>query len=101
VSIRFLSVARQELDDAFAWYERQSSGLGFEFLDEIDRAVHRVKAFPDSCTELAAGVRRALVNRFPYGLVYGQDGRVIVILAVAHLHREPRYWLGRRGKSLS
>ncbi|MCX6842316.1 MAG: type II toxin-antitoxin system RelE/ParE family toxin, partial [candidate division WOR-3 bacterium] len=34
-------------------------------------------------------------SRFPYGLVYGQEADAIVIVAVAHLHREPRYWMGR------
>ncbi|MCX6843801.1 MAG: hypothetical protein NTX53_16150 [candidate division WOR-3 bacterium] len=52
MKIRFLSIAGQELDDAFAWYERQSAGLGYE-------------------------------------------ADAIVIVAVAHLHREPRYWIGR------
>jgi plasmid stabilization system protein ParE len=95
MTVRFLAIARQELDDAFDWHERQSSGLGYEFLDEIDRTVHRIKAYPDSCTELTPGVRRALVNRFPDGLIYGQDAAAIVIMAVAHLHREPRYWVSR------
>jgi plasmid stabilization system protein ParE len=95
VTIRFLSVARQELDDAFAWYERQSAGLGYEFLDELDRVVRRVSVYPDSCAELTHGLRRALLSRFPYGLVYGRETDLIVIVAVAHLHREPRYWMDR------
>jgi len=95
VTIRFLSVARQELDDAFAWYERQSAGLGYEFLDDLDRVVHRINAYPDSCAELTPGLRRALLTRFPYGLVYGREADSIVIVAVAHLHREPRYWMDR------
>lgn len=97
--IRFLSIAQQELDDAFDWYQRQSAGLGYEFLDEIDRVVHRIKAYPDSCAEISPGLRRALVNRFPYGLIYGQDADTAVIAAVAHLHREPRYWMVRFKKA--
>jgi plasmid stabilization system protein ParE len=97
VRIRFLSVARRELDDAFTWYEHQSTGLGYEFLDELDRVVHRIKVYPESCAELAPGLRRALLSRFPYGLIYAQDADAIVIVAVAHLHREPRYWIGRLG----
>jgi hypothetical protein len=65
VKIRFLSVARRELDDAFTWYERQSAGLGYEFLDEMDRVVHRMKAYPDSCAELMPGLRRALLSVSP------------------------------------
>ena len=41
------------------------------------------------------GVRRCLLARFPYGLIYGIDQETIVVVAVAHLHREPRYLVGR------
>jgi plasmid stabilization system protein ParE len=95
VKIRFLSVARRELDDAFTWYESHAVGLGYEFLDEMDRVVRRIKAYPDSCAELFPGLRRALLSRFPYGLIYGQEPDAIVVVAVAHLHREPRYWMDR------
>ena len=95
MNIRFLSLARQELDDAYAWYEREAFGLGFELLDEIDRTIHRIKAYPYSCEEFTTGLRRALVNRFPYGLIYGLEGNTIVVVAIAHLHREPYYWIDR------
>jgi len=97
VTIRFLAVARQELDGAVAWYERQSPGLGYEFLDELDRVVRRISAHPQSNAELTQGLRRALFSRFPYGLVYGIDADSIVVVAVAHLHRRPRYWIDRLG----
>jgi hypothetical protein len=31
----------------------------------------------------------------PYSIIYGLDGEVVVVVAVAHLYREPRYWAGR------
>ncbi len=97
MTIRFLAVARQELDSAIAWYERQSPGLGYEFLDELDRVVRRVSAYPQSSAELARGLRRALFSRFPYGLIYGIDADSLIVVAVAHLHRRPRYWIDRLG----
>jgi hypothetical protein len=33
--------------------------------------------------------------RFPYGLIYSIDGDTVVIVAVAHLHRRPRFWIDR------
>ena len=45
--------------------------------------------------EIEPGVRRCLLARFPYGLIYGLDGEMLVVVAVAHLHREPRYWVDR------
>ena len=41
------------------------------------------------------GVRRCRMNRFPYGLIYAVDNGDILVLAVAHLHREPGYWRDR------
>lgn len=91
----FLVLAQRELDDAVAWYNGQASGAGQDFLDELDRAVRRTVAFPMSCREIEPGIRRCLLARFPYGLIYGVDREMIVVVAVAHLHREPRYWVGR------
>lgn len=49
-----------------------------------------------SCPEIEPGVRRCLLARFPYGLIFGVDGGTLVVVAVAHLHRAPRYWVSRR-----
>jgi hypothetical protein len=95
MNVRFLTPAQQELDDAVAWYDQQAAGLGKEFLDELDRVIRRVVAYPFSTMEIKPGLRRGLLARFPYGLIYGQDGDVIVVVAVAHLHRQPRYWAAR------
>lgn len=95
MKVRFLTLAQQELDDAVAWYNEQAAGLGQEFLDELDRVVRRAVTFPMSCPEIEPGVRRCLLARFPYGLIYGVDRKTIVVVAMAHLHRKPRYWLDR------
>lgn len=44
MKVRFLTLAQQELDDAVAWYNEQAAGLGYDFLDEVDRAVRRTVA---------------------------------------------------------
>lgn len=95
MKLRFLTPAQRELGDAVAWYNEQAAGLGLEFLDELDRAVRRVVAFPLSYSEIEPGIRRCRLARFPYGLIYGIDGDTIVVVAVAHLHRRPRYWIDR------
>ena len=95
MKLRFLILAQRELDDTVAWYNEQAAGLGQEFLDELDRVVRRAVTFPMSCPEIEPGVRRCLLARFPYGLIYGVDGETLVVIAVAHLHREPRYWVDR------
>ena len=95
MNVDFLVLARREMDDAFNWYEAQVHGLGYEFLDQIDHAVRRATVFPASAPEVEVGLRRVLLNRFPYGLIHGQRESRVVVVAVAHLHREPRYWTDR------
>ena len=96
MKVSFLALAQQELDDAVAWYNEQASELGVEFLDELDRVVRRAVAFPMSCPEIEPGIRRCLLARFPYGNIYGTDDEAIIVIAVAHLHRAPRYWIDRK-----
>ena len=52
MKVSFLSLAQKELDDAVAWYNEQASGLGIEFLDDLDRAVRRAAAFPCAVQKL-------------------------------------------------
>lgn len=73
----------------------QAEGLSLALLDELDRVVRLVRSYPNLGTEVESEVRRFLLSRFPYSLIYGMDGDTIVIVAVAHQHREPRYWANR------
>ena len=95
MKIRFLDVAQRELDDAFDWYNEREEEVGRHFLDELDRAIRRIRSFPLSSTEVAPGIRRCLMARFPYGVMYGIERDSIIVIAVAHLHRDPRYWIDR------
>jgi plasmid stabilization system protein ParE len=95
VNIRFLTLAQQEVDDAVVWFEERAEGKGVDFLDELDRVVRRVKAYPYSSPQIEPEIRRCLFARFPYSLVYGLEHDAIVVIAVAHTHRAPDYWVDR------
>lgn len=96
MKISLLPLAQAELDEAFSWYEEQAVGLGYEFLDEFDQSVRLIASFPEAFEQIEDDVRRCLVNRFPYGVIYGIDCEEIVVIAVAHLKREPNYWIDRK-----
>ena len=53
---------------------------------------------PDAWTQLAGNVRRVLVNRFPYGVLYEPGSTSLLVLAVMHLRREPGYSMTRRSE---
>jgi len=44
---------------------------------------------------MGGDIRRALVHRFPYGILYVPEQNQILIIAVMHLHRQPGYWQDR------
>ncbi|HDQ03632.1 MAG TPA: type II toxin-antitoxin system RelE/ParE family toxin [Deltaproteobacteria bacterium] len=95
MKIEFLTIAQKELADAVDWYNEQADGLGNEFIDEMDRAIRRIAAYPKSCTEIESDLRRCIMARFPYALIYGLEKDRVIIVAIAHLHRRPRYWIER------
>jgi plasmid stabilization system protein ParE len=95
MNVRFLSLADREVAAAYQWYEQQSEGLGRTFLDELDRAVRLVRSYPLIAAQIEPDIRRFLFSRFPYSLIYGIDGETLVVIAVAHQHREPGYWADR------
>ncbi len=73
MKIVLLPLAQVELDEAFLWYEAQVVGLGHQFLEEFNHAVKLVVAFPELYEKIDGDIRRCLLNRFPYGLIYGVD----------------------------
>lgn len=98
MKIEFLEIAETELDQAYQWYETQQKSLGLQFLNEIDSSFRRIATYPESFVLISNGIRRCLVKRFPYGILYCIDCDKIIIVAVAHLHRKPYYWLSRLNK---
>ena len=98
MKVSLLPLAQKELDEAFTWYEEQVVGLGDSFLDEFNQSVKLIVSFPELYEQIYDNLRRCLMNRFPYGIIYGIDGEMIIIIAVAHLKRKPKYWSKRTVK---
>ena len=98
MNIEFHPEAAEEFEAAVEWYEERETGLGLDFAVEIHAAIQRAAAMPDAWTQLAGNVRRVLVNRFPYGVLYEPGSRSLLVLAVMHLRREPGYWMTRRSE---
>jgi hypothetical protein len=93
------------LDEAAVWYESRQAGLAGRFLDELASLLPQIQENPAVFPCLAdmpadLDVRRALMVRFPYSLVFLEAQDDFRIVAVAHGKRRPGYWLYRlRSKS--
>jgi len=93
--VEFLQLAEQELDDAFEYYEYQQSDLGYRFVDELYHSIELVKFYPSAWSKSSKNTRRCIVKTFPYALIYQQREDMLLIVAVAHMHRQPNYWVDR------
>lgn len=96
--VRYSAAAEAELAEAVDWYASRPDGgeqLADRFLDAVLRTERLVAERPWAWTEVETGVRRAVVNRFPYALLFEIANDGIQVLAVAHHRREPGYWHGR------
>ena len=91
----FLPEAEQEMFEAARYYESQTAGLGIDFLSEAQRAVDSIAEMPITWPAIEGDLRRRLVRRFPFGILYRIESDKIVVVAVAHLRRKPGYWKER------
>lgn len=91
----FLTPAEEEMLEAAEYYERQARGLGRGFLAEVQRTVASIVENPRIGRVVRRPIRRRLLRRFPFGILYRIDPQEIVIIAVMHLRRRPGYWADR------
>ena len=87
--------AEAELVAAAEFYDTNSPGLGLDFIAEVQRATRALATYPRVGRRFSKRLHRALVRRFPYGLLYRIESDEVLVVAVAHVRRRPRYWLGR------
>lgn len=92
----FSPEARAEFDDGEHYYEAQIPGLGGRFRKDIQQALRRLRRWPLAAPVERGDIRRLVLSRFPYKLLYSVEADRIYVIAVAHLHRAPDYWVDRR-----
>jgi len=95
LEIQYHADIYHELRDAYNWYESQSPGLGEDFLHELDRAFSLIQNMPKTWPIISVNLRRFLLKRFPYGVIYSVKKDCIFVVAVMHLSRKPDYWRKR------
>ncbi len=95
MDIEFIEPATIELDDAIDYYNLQLQGLGKKFFEEVLQTINLISVFPEVWVKNSEYTRKAILKKFPYNLIYLNYNDMIYIIAVAHQHREPDYWIDR------
>lgn len=68
MKLRYTDRAKDDVELAFAWYERQRRGLGFEFLDCVEIAVKSIIENSEMYRIHYLNFRDCVVRRFPFSM---------------------------------
>ena len=93
--VSFHELAELELNDATVFFEIEREGLGVRFSSAVEAAVAHIREHPEASPVIIRGVRRKVLRRFPYSIMYAIKPERIRILAVANQRRRPFYWRDR------
>ena len=96
MTMEILEIARLEFDEAKEFYETERPGLGTQFDEQIKHSLLRIQQYPQAWPLERKEIRRYIVHKFPYKILYSIQDDKIVVLAFAHLHRQPDYWIDRQ-----
>jgi hypothetical protein len=77
-----------DIAEAIDWYEEKQIGLGTEFLDELERYFDKITHHPLHYPPHRY-LRVAVMQRFPYKIVFEIEESVVVVYAVYHHKRDP------------
>lgn len=93
--VEFHPSAAAEFEAAVDWYLARSERVAFGFVDEVNRALGLISDSPQRWPLYGEGIRKFVLRRFPFVIVYIESSEVVRIIAVAHGHRRPYYWESR------
>jgi toxin ParE1/3/4 len=87
-----------ELDatEAANWYNNKREGLGNEFLLALDAKINAIQRNSSHFQFVYKNIRRALTERFPFGIFFIVENDTIYVLAIQHTSRNPKIWKKRK-----
>jgi toxin ParE1/3/4 len=84
--------AQCDIFGAVRFYESRVPGLGASFLRVLDDTIVRIARDPQRFGFYEKPARSLRVPGFPYRELFTDEPEFVLILAVAHLSRQPGWW---------
>ena len=82
--------AKDDLELAFSWYERQRRGLGFDFLDCVEIALQIIIENPEIYRMRYLNFRACIIRRFPFSIFYTIESDEIIVHSVFDNRQDPK-----------
>lgn len=93
-----LSEADEDVLEIVAYYDGVSAALGTAFIEEIQTAFTLIAERPDTWPRFSSNLRKFLMHRFPYRILYENREDVVLVIGVMHTKRRPGTWIRRTPK---
>lgn len=91
-TLEFTEEARLDIQETVDWYDSRREGLGDEFLLSLEATVSNLQRNPFHYPLRYDQVRRILLRRFPYQVVFVMKEQTIGVPGVLHTRRDPTIW---------
>ncbi len=88
--LRYTDRSKDDIELAFAWYERQRRGLGFEFLDCVESSLQNITKNPEMYQIRYSCFRGCPIRRFPFSIFYSIEVNEIVVHSVFDNRQDPK-----------
>ena len=96
MKVEFHPSTAGDVNEGASFYRRARAGLESEFRREIDAAIDRIGNSPLLYPLVEAEIRRCIVHRFPYSILFRiVDAECIRLLVIRHHKRHPRFGSSR------
>ncbi|VTU02202.1 Putative uncharacterized protein (Fragment) OS=uncultured bacterium PE=4 SV=1: Plasmid_stabil [Gemmataceae bacterium] len=93
--VRLLPEAQEEFDRATDWYAGYGAELARDFVARVGAVVRRIAASPRIHAVVYRGVRKSVVSRFPFVVLYREEANEVLVVSVFHTSRDPSEWQSR------
>lgn len=90
--------AELDLHSSVEFYELQKTGLGKDFIFEVETTLKRIESNPQQFYQVKRNVRKALVDKFPFGVFFYLKDDLITVFAIFHFSRNPKKLSARMKK---
>jgi len=88
--------AELDIIEAVRWYDERDQKLGDDLLRHVYQCIASIEANPRRYPIVHRQMRRALVRRFPFQILYEIESAEVIIYAIYHSARDPEAWQRRR-----
>ena len=93
--ISFIPPAVEDIEDVKEWYNSRQTGLGDEFVEEVEKTVDSIQDNPYKFAKKHQDIRQAQTHRFPYLISYIIEKIEINVLSVLNGSRDPKIFKKR------